>query len=94
MGVFPNTCYIKRFLLELSGIPFLNKLFNHFVATKKTLLLQSDLKEASKNEKNFSALNPEKKEQTWFQEKDVYSRRPESTCQEKSKRQEKTLRFG
>ena len=70
-------------------MPFLN-----FATTKKTLLLQSDLKEAFKNEKNFSALKPEKKEQTWFQEKDVDCRRTESISQEKGKGQEKTLRFG
>jgi len=33
----------------------------NFAATEKTLLLQSDLKEASKNEKNISAFDQEKK---------------------------------
>jgi hypothetical protein len=55
--------------------------------------LHSDLKEALKNEKNFSALKQEKKEQTWFQEKDVDSRRSESTCQKKGKGQKKTIRI-
>jgi hypothetical protein len=33
----------------------------NFAATEKTLLLQSDFKEALKNEKNISAFNQEKK---------------------------------
>jgi hypothetical protein len=56
--------------------------------------LQSDLKEAFKNEKNFSTFNQEKKKQTWFQEKDVNSRRTASTGQKKGKGQEETLRLG
>jgi hypothetical protein len=56
--------------------------------------LQSDLKEVFKNEKNFSTLDQEKKKQTWFQEKDVDSRRTESTGQKKGKGQEKTHRIG
>jgi len=52
------------------------------------------LKEVFKNEKNFSTFDQEKKKQTWFQEKDVDSRRTESTGQKKGKGQEKTHRIG
>jgi hypothetical protein len=82
----------KQYLEQSCDFP--ENYLPNFAATKKTLLLQSDLKEAFKNEKNFSTFNQEKKKQTWFQEKDVDSRRTASTGQKKGKGQEETLRLG